>query len=68
MIGYIQNMNPSDILDEVNVCAAGHSIPRLLLSVDGWKENGVSRLDHSLDRPPELSTPIDLRHLWVDIR
>jgi hypothetical protein len=68
MVGYIQNMNCDDILNEVNNCAKSHSIPNIVLSIDGWEKRGISRLDHRLDRPPEISTPIDLRHLWIDLR
>jgi hypothetical protein len=68
MVGYIQNMEMHDILNEVNAHATSHSIPALTLSSGGWEVGGISRLDHSLDRPPELSTPIDLRHLWIDLR
>lgn len=68
MVGYVQNMDMNDILNEVNTHAASHSIPVLILSPDGWKAGGISRLDHRLNRPPELLTPIDLRHLWIDLR
>lgn len=68
MVGYVQNMEMHNILIEVNAHATSNSIPVLVLSPDGWKAEGISRLDHRLDRPPELSSPIDLRHLWIDLR
>lgn len=68
MIGYVQNMELNDILDEVNTCAKNNSIPKIT-SVEKYLNVGdVSRLEHKLDRPEVLPTPFDLRHLWVDLR
>ena len=68
MVGYVQSMETKEILGEVNVEAMNYSIPPIELNSKGWKKNGVSRLDHELDRPEILPTPFKLRHLWLDLR
>jgi len=68
MVGYIQNMQMDDILREVNNFAQQASISAIVLSDNGWKDGGVSKLDQHLDLPEVLPTPFDLRHLWVDLR
>ncbi len=68
MIGYLQNMEPDDVLGEVNAAGEGRSLPPIILSDGGWGRDGVSRLNHTLTRPARLHSPFDLRHLWLDIR
>jgi hypothetical protein len=68
MIGYVQNMELGDILNEVNEEAKAHSISTVELSSDGWKEKDISRLAHQLDRPEIHHTPLTLHHLWIDVR
>lgn len=68
MIGYIQSMVASNILDEVNKEAYNRGITAITLSSEGWKKKGVSRLDHEFDRPEVPPTPFKLRHLWLDLR
>ena len=68
MIGYIQSMVVSNILDEVNKEACSCGITAITLSSEGWKKKGVSRLDHELDRPEIHPTHFKLRHLWLDLR
>ena len=68
MIGYVQNMELQDILDEVNASAADNPetvTPLILLS--GWQEGGTSELEHQLERPFPVEI-IRMRHFWVDIR
>lgn len=67
MVGYVQNMDFSDVLTEVNKTATTASIPPLSGPIGGWNAAGTSRLDHQLTRPFQLS-PLLLRHLWIDIR
>lgn len=68
MVGYVQNMDLDDILGEVNGFAKTYSVPDIMLSEDGWIEKDISHLDHQLERPEIHPTPLDLRHLWLDIR
>lgn len=68
MIGYIQSMVVSNILDEVNKEAYSCGITAITLSSGGWKKSGVSRLDHEFDRTEIHPTPFKLRHLWLDLR
>ena len=68
MIGYVQSMELKEILTEVNTEADNSEIPPIQLNSKGWKRNGVSRLDHELDRPEVPPTPFKLRHLWLDLR
>lgn len=66
MVGYWQNMEPHDVLSEVNEEGSRNALPPLVL--DGlWSPGGVSRFAHVLDRPFEV-TPFTLKHLWVDLR
>ena len=68
MIGYIQSMKVEDVLAEVNKEASKRKISAIELSREGWKKNGVSRLDHEFERPRVVPTPFKLRHFWLDIR
>lgn len=68
MIGYVQSMENDTILAEVNTEAGNNGIPVIHLDSEGWKKQGVSRLDHELDRPEVSPTPFKLRHLWLDLR
>ena len=68
MVGYVQSMELKKILNEVNKEAGNSAIPPIQLNSKGWKENGVSRLGHELDRPDVPPTPFKLRHLWLDLR
>lgn len=68
MIGYIQSMEAKDILAEVNEEAYNSDIPPIELGLKGWKENGVSRLEHEFNRPKVLPTHFTLRHFWLDLR
>ena len=68
MIGYIQSMEAKDILTEVNEEACSSNISVIELSHEGWRKNGVSRLDHEFDRPNVLPSHFKLRHFWLDLR
>ncbi|MFH1748242.1 MAG: hypothetical protein ABIG44_14500 [Planctomycetota bacterium] len=68
MIGYVQSMELDDILGEVNVAGEKLSLPPIVLTCGGWRQNDVSRLGHMLPRPASLQSPFNLRHLWVDLR
>ena len=69
MVGYIQDWEFDDILHEVNEIISTHesSIPKLSLSLEGWQNQGVSRLQHTFQRPSTPSTFL-LQHFWIDIR
>jgi len=68
MIGYIQSMEAKNILTEVNKEARNSGITAIQLNPEGWKKNGISRLEHEFDRPRVLPTPFKLRHFWLDLR
>jgi len=68
MIGYIQSMNPPEILVEVNRFAMKESLASINSPLYGWNEAGVSRLEQRVRRPEVPPTPFCLRHLWVDLR
>jgi hypothetical protein len=67
MIGYVQNMEMAEILDDVNAHGTIDGSPPLNLSGNRWQVDGVSRLNHKLDRPYN-ATPFSLDHMWVDLR
>lgn len=68
MVGYIQNMELNDILNEVNSYLKAESLAGIILPFSGWKKNSVSRLEQCLERNEVPLSPFDLRHLWVDLR
>lgn len=68
MIGYIQSMKAKNVLTTVNEEAHNSDITAIQLNPEGWKENGVSRLDHEFNRPKVLPTTFKLRHFWLDLR
>ena len=66
MVGYLQSMEPHDVLGEVNEESSRNALPALVL--DGmWNPGSVSRCAHVLDRTFEVS-PFTLHHLWIDLR
>jgi|SRR6266566_3107917 len=69
MVGYIQDMEFDQILEEINSHIATYepSIPLLSKPVEGWQRQGVSYLIHSFDRSfiPEHFT---LQHFWLDMK
>ena len=68
MVGYVQDMCFQAILGEVNGHASAAALPTLGLSGRAWQKEGVSRLDQQLRRRSSMVSPLDLRHLWVDLR
>lgn len=66
MIGFIQNMEPTEILSAINDHIATHALPSLQLE-GCFVAKGVSGLDHSLERTFP-NTPFHLTHRWLDIR
>ena len=67
MIGYMQNMEPDDVLTEVNGHAAARSIPSLAKAATAWVEKDVTELSNQLMRE-FVADPLDVNHLWVDLR
>jgi hypothetical protein len=69
MIGYIENMELDDILNDVNAAinATSEPIPPFSTPAEGWQEHATSRLDHELERPFPVS-PFHLWHFWIDLR
>jgi len=68
MIGYIQSMNPPEILTEVNRFARKELVAAINSPVHGWNEDGVSNLEQRLHRPEVPPTPFYMHHLWIDLR
>jgi len=66
MIGYWQNMEETQVLNEVNDESRKNSLPNLIL-LGAWGFGAVSRLEHVFERPVEIS-PFRLHHLWIDLR
>ena len=66
MLGYWQSMEGKDVLREVNEGCCRRSIPNLVL-VGPWSSEGVSKFEHDLERPFQIS-PFKLHHLWIDLR
>ena len=68
MVGYLQSMNPRQVLKEVNDEVRRNSLPDLVPTASASpRVPGRDRLDHTFDRPFEVS-PFHLHHLWVDLR
>jgi len=65
MVGYWQSMEAAQVLEEVNAESHKSDLPYLLLT-GGWKSGGVSYLEHTFERPFDIS-PFRLRHLWIDL-
>ena len=66
MIGYLQDMDASDVLSQVNEETRRNSLPDLTL-VGKWIPGGLSRCEHTFERTFEMS-PFKLHHLWIDLR
>jgi len=67
MVGYVQSMDPEDILREVNDMANVHATPPLPPPIKGWISNGTSVIIHTFQRPWSPSS-FTLRHYWIDLR
>ena len=66
MVGYWQSMEAAKVLKEVNEESHKSDLPDLHLT-GSWKSGGVSHLEHTFERPFDIS-PFRLRHLWIDLR
>lgn len=66
MVGYWQSMLANDVIGDVNAECRRVSLPDLVLN-GSWQAGDVSRLEHTFDRPFEVS-PFRLHHLWIDLR
>ena len=66
MLGYWQSMEGIEVLREVNEGCHHRSIPNLML-VGSCSSNGISKFEHDLERPFQIS-PFKLHHLWIDLR
>jgi hypothetical protein len=68
MIGYVQNMDPDDILTEVNDFAQRRKIPSLSRAATAWAAKNVTQLSQDpLTRDFDTSA-LQLHHLWIDLR
>jgi hypothetical protein len=68
MIGYLQNMDPDDVLNEVNRNAVPRALPSLRRAAASWVFRGVTQLDQPALKRSFGTDQIELRHLWVDLR
>jgi hypothetical protein len=68
MIGYLQNMAPDDVLNEVNANATRRALPSLQRAATSWAALGVTQLDQPALNRTFAAGQIELRHLWVDLR
>lgn len=67
MVGYVQNMDFSSILKEVNHYCRVNGIAQIRLSRTGWL-NDLNFLDQVVHRPIIHPMPLLLQHLWLDLR
>lgn len=68
MIGYVQDGFLEKYHDSINHNCAKDTIPAINL-IGNWQEKGVSRLEHTLNRPSDFPPTIfELRHFWIDLR
>lgn len=66
MVGFMQSMEPDDILVEVNRHIS--PFPAISLPATGWLVKGLTVLEpHVFGRRIRL-TPFRLNHLWIDLR
>ena len=68
MIGYVQSMAGDSILVEVNEELRNSGVREIRISCEGWQGEGVSNLEHKLDRKQIVPPSFTLRHYWVDLR
>lgn len=67
MIGYLQSMQPSNALNEVNATAKANGFPKIS-SPKKWKSQEATRLGSQIFRRNFPSETFTLHHLWVDLR
>ncbi len=68
MIGYAQSMPDDDLLKEVNSHATARTIPSLSKAAAAWAAKKMTPLDQGLLTRDFDPSPIQLRHLWLDLR
>ena len=68
MIGYMQNMEPDDVLGEVNDFAQRRTIPSLSRAAAAWAAKNVTRLSQNQLTRNFDPNPLQLKHLWLDLR
>jgi hypothetical protein len=61
-------MPEDDLLDDVNVLATARMIPSLLKAATAWAAKSVTVLDQGPLTRDLDPAPIQLRHLWLDLR
>ena len=64
-VGYLQSMEPTQVLREVNEEARRNSLADIVFT--GPPSSGIHRLQHTFERSFDVS-PFVLRHLWIDLR
>lgn len=68
MIGYVENMAPNDILNEVNVGSNSRQLPSLSIAAQQWAVGSVNPLNQAALTRGCSPTEFTLRHFWVDLR
>ncbi len=68
MIGYVQNMQPDQVLTEVNDFAQQRTVPSLSRAAADWAEKNVTALSQSPLTRDFDTKPLKLNHLWIDLR
>ena len=68
MIGYVQNMTDDELLKEVSQSAAQRGIPSLSKAAAAWVARTVMQLDQNPMTRDFDVIPIQLNHLWLDLR
>jgi hypothetical protein len=68
MIGYVQNMRDDDLLREVNDHAKTRKIPSLFLAATKWAAKTVTQLQQDPLTRDFDPVPVQLHHLWLDLR
>ncbi len=68
MIGYVQSMSDVDLLKEVNGHAKARTIPSLSKAATAWAAKTVTQLGQDPLARDFDPTPIQLHHLWLDLR
>jgi hypothetical protein len=68
MIGYLQNMEPDDVLHEVNRGTSQRKLPSLKKAATGWIAKRVTRLSQEPMVREFDPVSITIQHIWVDLR
>lgn len=67
MVGYIEDMEFDDILNEVNQTIENQLKIEKLTKQTDWQEKSTTQLHHNFERPFQIS-PFTLHHFWIDLR